>query len=446
MTALAILGRFVAEAPQLPERLHPTVATAVADVFGSILAGAQSEVARRIWSGVAQIAAGDAPLYGTGKSATPGYAALINAAAGHAYDLDDWEEPGNTHPSVVMVPALLAAAEARSATGGEFLAAYAVGFEVIARLGEALTLEHYARGFHSTATLGAIGAAAAVSRLIALSGVEATHAMSLATSQAVGYTCQFGSNAKPLQAGYAAQTGLVSALLAEAGVTGQPHVLDHARGMTGLMSTGSRETFERALAKLYAPLALEEYGILLKPWPCCSYTHRLLTCALSLRDQLADQVVEIAGIEARLPDFHHAILPFSRPTTRTEALFSVEASLAQGLATGRLTLADSEARFWEKPEVAKLIRKTTVIAEPARNPNLNYDPDQPDRLRITLKNGETLAAKCAYPLGAPQNPMSAEQLAEKFSGVSGRDRNAFERLMAWPDARDIALFFREMER
>ena len=423
--------------------LRDLIAPAIADCFGCILAGAQSEVAQRVTRAVAAFGPGPVPLYGTSQTLSAPYAAQVNAAAGHAWDLDDWEEPGNTHPTVVLLPALLAAASLRRASGAELLAAYAVGTEIIMRLGEALTLDHYARGFHSTATLGTIGAAGAVACLLQLDRTQTAQALSLSVSQATGYTVQFGSNAKPLQAGWAARNGLEAAALAAQGVTGQARVLDHARGFAGLMGTCDPDRFDEALSKLGAPWALSEYGLVLKPWPSCGYTHRLMTAALELREGLQDRLADIVSIHARLPDFHAEILPFHHPATRAEALFSIPACVGQALATGGLTLTDSEAGFWMRPEVEHLIGRTRVTADPARRPHLNYDPDQPDELRIELRDGTVLLAHCAYPLGASQHPMAPEQLAAKYAGLTSQPAETFTRLLHWPDAPDVSDFFKE---
>ena len=415
-------------------------APAVADCFGCILAGADSEVARRVVTTLHPYGAGPVPLYGRAETLSAPYAALINAVAGHAWDLDDWEEPGNTHPTVVLLPALLAAAHIRSASGADLLAAYAVGAEIIMRLGEALTLDHYARGFHSTATLGTIGVAGAVSRLLHLSQAQTAHALALSVSQATGYTLQFGSNAKPLQAGWAARNGLEATLLAAQGATGQAHVLDHARGFSGLMGRHDADRVAQALSRLGAPWAVQDYGLILKPWPSCGYTHRLMTAALTLRPQVAHRLGEVTAIHARLPDFHAAILPFHIPGTRNEALFSAPACIAQMLVTGNLTLADSAQGFWADPAVDRLGRLTSVTPEPARNTDMNFDPDQPDVLRISLGE-QVLEATCPYPLGAPQNPMNTAQLSAKFAGLTGQQPRSFQGLLDWPNAPDIAGFF-----
>lgn len=445
MTAIAGLARF-ANTAQPDLALQDVVAPAVADCFGCILAGADSEVAERTAASLAAQGAGQAPLYGRGQSISPIFAAQINAVAGHAWDLDDWEEPGNTHPSVVLLPALLATGHITPASGAEMLAAYAVGAEIIMRLGEALTLDHYARGFHSTASLGTIGAAGAVARLLGLSEAQTAHALALSVSQATGYTLQFGSNAKPLQAGWAARGGLESALLAAQGVTGQAHVLDSDRGFAGLMGRFDATRFARAMSRLGAPWALLEYGLVLKPWPSCGYTHRLMTAALDLRPHLADRLSETTAIHARMPDFHTEILPFHHPISRAEALFSAPACIAQTLVAGNLTLDDSEAGFWTHPEIARLIKLTKLTAEPAKRPDLNYDPEQPDVLVVELANGDRLEARCATPLGAAQNPMTTKQLAAKYAALTPEHRCSFQDVLNWPDASDMAAFFQRMSQ
>ena len=439
------MARFAATAAPPPSVCR--VATqAVADCFGCILAGADSEAAQRAAAAYGRLGTGSAPLFGTKQTLPASSAALVNAVAGHAWDLDDWEEPGNTHPTVVLLPALLAAAHLKPVSGHDLLAAYAVGCEIIMRLGEGVTLDHYARGFHSTATLGAIGAAGAVGQQLSLDAAQISQALSIATSRAIGYTVQFGSNAKPLQAGFAAQAGVEAAVLAAQGATGQPQVLDHPRGFVGLLGEHDADRLDDMAQRLGSPWALDAYGLVLKPWPSCGYTHRLMTAALSLREQVLHRLDQITAIRAQMPDFHYEILPFDRPTTRNEALFSAPACIAQALTTGGLTLADSAAGFWDRDPVARLIPLTSVIPEPARDPKLNYDPLQPDQLTIEVQSGEVLETTCAYPLGGPQNPMSPDQLAAKFQDITALPRAQFDHLQQWPDAPDAARFFQEFPK
>lgn len=446
---VAALARFVASAA--PSAPAVRVATpAIADCFGAMLAGADSEVAVNLRQVVAGFGAGDAAVYGTALRLSPPYAALVNAVAGHAWDLDDWEEPGNTHPSVVILPALLAAAaiareENQPCSGEQLMAAYCVGAEVIMRLGEAVSLSHYERGFHSTATLGVMGAAAASARLLRLPADAVSHALGFAVSNASGYTMQFGSNAKALQAGWPARAGLEAACLARQGLTARPETLVSARGFAGLMGEHDPARLEAMAAKLGQPWALEEYGLVLKPWASCGYTHRIMTAAMKLRPKLLKPLEAIAAIDLSVIDFHYEILPFTVPKSRLEALFSLPACTAQMLVNGSLTLADSENGFWHDPQVARLIDRTRVTARKAKRPALNYDPEQPDIMEVTLTDGSRLDEAVAYPLGAAQNPMSTAQLAAKYSAATGRPARQFDRLLDWPTCREVTDFFEEAQ-
>ena len=255
--------------------------------------------------------------------------------------------------------------------------------------------------------------------------------MSFAVSTASGYTCQFGSHAKPVQAGFAARAGVEAACLARAGLSGQPHVLDHPRGTAALMGGLDHDRLGDALGKLGQGYALGEHGLVLKPWPSCGYTHRIMTCALDLRQQAAPD--QIAHIDVHLPDFHAAVLPFGQPASRAEALFSLPFVTAMGLLRGQLTLADLDAQTWEDPDISRLAAKVRVHAFAPRRPNENYSKDDPDRLVLTLTDGRKMEATCVYPLGAPQAPMSSQQLWDKFNANTGARSGADSGRRAWAD-------------
>ena len=141
-------------------------------------------------------------------------------------DFDDYDLASVSHPSAVLVPALIALGEERCASGSEILDAYIVGLEVIARVGMAVNMSHYALGWHATATIGAIGAAAACARIMNLNAEEIANAISLATSMASGYKSQFGTMAKPVHAGLAAKSGVIAAAMGAAGITASSDTLD----------------------------------------------------------------------------------------------------------------------------------------------------------------------------------------------------------------------------
>ncbi|MEM7343067.1 MAG: MmgE/PrpD family protein [Chloroflexota bacterium] len=414
-TAIDRFATFVAEAKLSPDQQTiDMIRNAFIDTIGCILIGARQPVTQKTQATLSAWGNGVAPVLGTKLSLAPPWAAMANAVAGHALEFDDWETPGNTHPSIVIIPALLAAAAQRGVSGQAILEAYLVGFELIARLGEAINFEHYDAGWHSTGTLGAIGAAAAVARLNGLDHTQTAQALSIAVSQAVGYTRQFGSNAKPLQGGFAAKAGVVATALAENGLTGQSHILEGERGLVTLMGPSDETRLWAAIERLGKPLALTEYGLIVKPYLSCGYTHRVIDCALQIKQHADFNPTQIARIEASVPDFHAAILPFHQPQLREEALFSVPFCVALALLKRGVTLADLEAEAWTDPTIVNLISKTTFTIRRPKNPALNYDAEDPDWVTVEMQDGTHYRAAVEFPLGSPQNPMTAEQIIEKF--------------------------------
>ena len=333
------------------------------DILGCVLAGSNENSALSAQNMAKTLGSGESPVFGTGACFPAPMAALCNGAAGHALEFDDWEDPGNTHPSTVLFPAIWAVAGQRDASGAAILDAYVAGFEVIARLGEAVNYEHYNKGWHATATLGVLGAAAAVARLIGLTAEQSANAVSLAVSQSSGLTMQGGVDGKALQAGFAARDGVFSALLAEQGATGHPHVLESPRGMIALMAGTDPVRLNEALDRMDGS-AISEHGVVFKPYPSCGYTHRLVDCALSLRDHPGFDVKDVTSIEAEFPDFHAAIVPFHQPSNRHEAMFSAPFCVATALCRGKFDLSNLQNGLWDAVEISELIQKTVV-----RTPN-----------------------------------------------------------------------------
>lgn len=166
-------------------------------------------------------------------------AALINGVAAHVLEFDDHEILGVTHPSAVLVPALLALADREDCQELDFLDAYIAGFETINCLGAVLNPSHYATGWHSTSTIAALGASVACSMLIGNGAEKTVHAFGICCSLAGGTRAQFGSMAKPLHAGFAAHAAVRAATMAQAGITASRDAFDGRFGLGALMVGGA---------------------------------------------------------------------------------------------------------------------------------------------------------------------------------------------------------------
>ncbi len=420
MTAIETFAQFAVEASgsSLTEADRTVAKRAFLDTIGCMLLGAGAPVTQTVIEAAKGWGNGNAPVYGTNTRLPVPWAALANGASAHAYDLDDYTYIANDHPSAVLVPALLAAATTlpkEPVAGETLLDAYLVGLEIIHRVGETVNMEHYNLGWHTTSTIGSLGAAAAVARLIGLDAQQTAMAMALTPSMNAGYNSQFGTMGKPLHAGLSAKSGIVTTSLARAGATGYLGALDGKVSFATLLVPGKDIDFGPALAKLGNPWASSEYGLGAKLYPSCGYTHRAIDAALDVHNALGIESAEqVDTVTVSVPDFHLAILPFGVPKDPTEALFSIPYCAAVALATGGCRTADFVPEALERKDIMDLAGRIEVSPRIVKRPELNFDDDDPDTVDVRLSSGKSASATCGTPTGAPGKLLSDAELGEKF--------------------------------
>ncbi|WP_414842452.1 MmgE/PrpD family protein, partial [Hydrogenophaga sp. Root209] len=216
----------------LPEDVRLRVRQCLLDWIGVTLAGACEPLVHmlaeeaREQGGYAQ-----ATVVGHAMTTSSRQAALINGSASHALDYDDVNMACTGHPSVVLIPALLALAESRGASGRDFMTAFAAGYETMCQLGLVCGDAQYSNGFHTTATLGTLGAAAACARLLQLDADDTATALGIASTMAAGLKSMFGTMCKPLHAGRASADGLQAAQLAARGFTSRADAIECPQGL-----------------------------------------------------------------------------------------------------------------------------------------------------------------------------------------------------------------------
>ena len=439
------LGRWVAEATRAwSEEAQRRAGSAFVDTVACMLAGADDAAPRAAYAGVARWGAGGAVVAGTPHRLAAPWAALVNGTAAHALDYDDVLEISNAHVSAVLVPALLALGEERGADGAACADAFIVGVEVMARLGEALNMTHYFKGWHTTSTLGAPAAAAACARLLGLDAAKAATALSLATSLASGAKRQFGTMAKPLHAGLAAKSGIMAAALAEAGVTAATDAYEGERGFVALFAGVPRERLEAAVADFDGPPAIERRGLWQKFYPCCASAHRPLEALLALSDDggLAPQAV--AEIDALLPEIAVQNLPYEAPADAMQARFSLHYLLASALVDGRLALDAFTGEALARPAVRALLPRIHMRTDPEQPGAANVDA-VPQRATVTVRlaGGAERARTTHEPRGHPRRPLGRDALHAKFVNCAARalphaaHDAAFEALAGLAGARSL---------
>ncbi len=301
----------------------------------------------------------EASLVGRPDKASRLTAALINGAAGHALDFDDTHMAMGGHPSVPVIPAILALAETTGASGREVLEAIVVGVELECRLGALIGAQHYVGGFHSTGTLGAFGAAAACAHMLNLDEEGWLHAMGLAGTQAAALKSGFGTMAKPLHAGRAASNGLFSALAARGGYTSNPAILETEAGFfaTHAGAKPSPDDLDRFGGKFLIRDTLFKYHA------SCYLTHAPINAAQLLRGehQLAPDAIE--AVEVRVHPSLFSICNIAEPKTGLEGKFSVRATTAMALlgedTSDLATFSDARVIA---PDVVALRDRVSVVA------------------------------------------------------------------------------------
>ncbi|HGM6701866.1 MmgE/PrpD family protein [Serratia bockelmannii] len=341
---------------------------------------------------IARGALSDAGLAAIGTTFPPTSSenrALRYGYVSHSLDFDDYHPALRGHPSTVVLSALLAL-NGESDNVTELLTAYIIGVEAAGRLGLAAGTQHYVLGFHSTATLGAVAACAAVARYLQLDQRQTQIALGLAATQAAGLRSQFGSAAKPLHAGLAARNAVNAALLAQAGFIGQPEgVLDSLLTSHG----GGRQKPECLTAGWGTPWRILQPGLEFKRYPTCGGTHSAAEAALALRARLLEQgdaLAEIALVEVSFPPGADTAPYIRQPATGVEARFSLEYVIADALYHGEVPLT----HYGEQPvdaAIAALAAKVERHVDPAAPPDA-LDPEMRfHRLTLTLQDGRQIS-------------------------------------------------------
>jgi 2-methylcitrate dehydratase PrpD len=413
MTGTARLAEFVTTTSlrACPEAVIAQARRAALDTIGVMLAGAAEPVARAVRA-VAR-ADGSVPLctvFGTALRASTAWAALANGAAGHAHDFDDTNFALMGHPSVPLLAAALAAAEAETADGAAVVLAYVIGFEIDAALGLAVNPGHYTRGWHATSSIGTLGCAAAAARLLGLDTGQTRHALGIAASLASGLKENFGSMTKPLHAGHAAQSGVQAAQLAREGLTASDEALE---GRQGYLAAFSGATLDpAALEGLGHRWELTASGIAVKPYPSCALTHSAIDALVELRARHRLDPAQVAAVEVGVTAVVPDVLRHARPASGLERKFSMQYCAAAALARGPLGLSDFEDGPVADPATRSLMDRVRMVVDPT----LPQEREQHAWTRVTVRlaDGTTFEEKPRGASGHPATPLTDAELRAKF--------------------------------
>ena len=414
------LGAFVSALrfEALPQAAIDVVRLGFTDCVATMLAGSTEPVARIMRESLGTRGVkGEARLvFGMERASAP-EAALVNGTAGHALDYDDVALAG--HPSTVLVPAVLAEAEALGADGRAAIAAYVAGYETWAHLVERDPDPYHRKGWHPTAVMGPVAAAAAIANLRRLDAEKATMAIAIGASMSAGVVANFGTMTKPFHAGRAAQSGVTAARLAAAGMTASADALEHAIGLLRALSPQGRVDTETPLDNLGKTWRITEKGLNVKKYPMCYGVHRALDGMLDLVRAHKLTPAAVKEVAVTIGKTQATMLRNHRPQTGLEAKFSMEFAMASALTAGRAGLSELTDGFVRQPDVQSAMGKVSIATTDT------VADDDPvfaafDRVDVTLADGKHLASpELRYARGHWALPLRPDELWTKFRDCAG---------------------------
>ncbi len=393
---------------ETPDDAREAARHCLLDFLGCALAGSREPLSRILVDEVAKSeGSGEAALIGRSERASRLTAALLNGAAGHALDFDDAHMLMGGHPSVPVIPAVLALAETTGARGTAALEAMVAGIELECRLGALIGGKHYAIGFHSTGTLGTFGAAAACAQLLNLDEDGWLRALGLAGTQAAGLKSGFGTMAKPLHAGRAASNGLLSALAAHGGFTSNPSILETEQGFA--VTHAGAELKADAVDRYNGRFLVRD--TLFKYHASCYLTHAPINAAQQIRRQHQVDPKSIDDVEVRVAPGLLGVCNIQQPTTGLEGKFSVRATTAMALegddTSNLATFSDAKVREPALVALRDRVRVVTVEKIPTTRATV-----------VVSANGKRFEAESDSGEPAADLKSQRESLTRKFMALA----------------------------
>ena len=432
----------------LPADIVEQTRLRILDVVGLSLAGSETQYGRSTRDGSLALASGGpSRVWGSGERTTVTTAAFVNAALAQALEFDDTHNESIVHMSSPAVAAALALAETRIVTGPELLLAVAVGNEISCRVGSVAPGQFHRRGFHPTGLFAPFGLTYLAGKLMGLGAEGLARAAGICGSAAAGLLeCWVdGTQSKFLHSGWAAQTGITTATLAEAGVTGPPRILE---GRFGLFASHLQDpAVARNFGRISDGLGViwESRNSSFKPYPAAHVLHPYVDAILRVRRAHGITPADVVSIECPVAEFNVSIVcePVAEkvaPASDSHGRVSLQYTVAEALYRGRLGKTAYADESLRDPEILALARRVRYRVDPTF--------PGPGRFKgavsITLADGRVIDEVQEHNLGSVENPMTEADLRAKFdenaSGVLDepqRDRFAdlVGRVDTLPDVR-----------
>ena len=421
--AAKVLGEWAARlrAEDIPAAVRDNAALRVLDTIGCALAGAREEHAPSVlalasrWGGP-----GLSTVWGTTLRAAPPQAALANGAFAHGLDFDDTHADSVCHASAVLVPAVLALAESERLDGRDALTALVAGYEAMIRIGMAAPGRFHERGWHATAVCGAFGAALAAGKSLGLDASRLTAAVGIAGSMASGVMefLEDSSWVKRLHPGWAAQSGIQAAALAQEGFTGPATALE---GRLGFYRAALGDVPDIAKQLKNLGDEWETVRSSFKLYPCCHLNHAYLDAVASLKRTEGLRPEQVEEVECLVPAGEVPIVcePTTaklRPRSPYDAKFSLAFCVAAALVGDRVGIGTFTEEGIREPGALALAARVRYTVDPSSP----YPRTFPGWVKVRLRDGRMLEAREESQRGGPEMPIAPDEVIAKFRDNAAR--------------------------
>jgi 2-methylcitrate dehydratase PrpD len=436
------LANFVVETTlaDVPAQVYIRAKEAMLDGLGCALVGSPTPSGKLMTQYVRERSEiPRAGVIGSGFKTSAPLAALANATLAHGLDFDDVNWSMSGHPTVPLLPAVLALGQEVHASGPAVLLAYTLGFEVETKIGLGVNPRHYDLGWHATSTLGTLGAAAACAKLLRLDVEKTRMALGIAASTAAGLRQNFGTMTKPLHPGQAAMNGVTAAQLAQLGWTADANILEAPYGFCQLYAGTDHYDLDHIVKRLGNPFELLATGVAIKQYPCCAFTHRALDGILALVQQHQLRADAVVGVECQVGRPTLEVLIHTRPQTGLEGKFSMQYCLAAALLDQRVGLLSFSDEKVRRPAAQGLFERVTMRLHPDAQRHSTSGEELPVKIAVTLQDGSTVSTTVQHATGHPANPLSTIALQDKFEDCA---YGVLER----PDIRQVIELLQGMEQ
>ncbi len=407
------LARFAVESrwSDIPQIVRHEGARAILNWLGCALGGCRDETVERLLAALREFAGKpQATLIGRGERLDALTAACVNAVSSNILDFDDTHLRTVIHPTVPVAAALLALAEHRPLSGAAFLHAFILGIDAECRIGNAVSPEHYERGWHISASCGVFGAAVAAGKALKLDRQQMTWALGIAATQASGLREVLGSMCKSYNMGHAARNGLAAALLAACNFTSSERALEAPRGFLNVLAARSDAT--EVTRELGATWELVQNAY--KPYPCGVVIHPVLDACLDLRAAHRIDPAQISKVEITVGTLARQLCGNKTPCDGLEGKLSLYHSAAVALLDGDTGVHQYTDARVNDPRVIAFRDKITLSSDGAIG-------KEQARVRIMLIGSEILERFVEHARGSLKRPLSDADLEAKFRSLAATE-------------------------